>query len=374
MLIVTVKGSHTMPTKKTGGIFTRDPAIDSSSFKLLIALIAVTLVLLLVLACAGCSALLSIDFLGKLNGVLPSGGNSDNPFYEKNEIDIPFDLENAATISADSINSERALLVDVTADKIVASKKNGGNPMIYPASLTKIMTLIVVVENLKSESDLDHVLTIEDEPGEHSGFGFKIGEKLTVRDLLYATILYSDGLACLTLAKYIAGSEAAFVKLMNQKVKDLGLLEGDPETNPSTNFINCTGLHDTYHYSTCYDMAVITAYAMENTLCSSVFNSLSYKPSSSFRPGEGPFTFWHQVFAKRLNYGEKQPNNAEILGTKSGWTGRESGYCMAYYIKGDDGHYYVLITSNATETQSATGWDNAINDAFYICDTYINAN
>lgn len=346
-------------------------SIDSSTFKILLALIAVTLVLLLVLSCTGCSALFSSDFFGKLNGIISSGNSGDYPFKEDSKVNIPLDLENAEGIGADSINSERAMLVDVTAGKIVASRK--GTQMMYPASLTKIMTLIVVVENLKSEADLDHVLTIEDAAGEHSGYGFQVGEKLTVRDLLYAVILQSDGQACLTLARYIAGSEAAFVKLMNQKVKDLGLLEGDPESNPSTNFTNCSGLHETYHYSTCYDMAVITAYAMENTLCSSVFNSIKYNPSNNFRPGEG-CTFWHKVLHQYLSDGNKQPGKAEILGGKTGWTGKESGYCMAYYIKGDDGHYYVLITSNATKTDNKTGWDNAINDAFYICDTYIGAN
>lgn len=360
-----------MSTKRLGGIFTKKPSIDPSTLNILLALIAVTLVLVLILSCTGCVALFNTDLLGKIDGVIPSGNNASYPYKENVQINIPLDLDNADTINGDSISSERAMLVDVTEGKIVASRK--GSQMMYPASLTKIMTLIVVVENIKTEADLDHVLTIEDPIGENSGYGFSVGEKLTVRDLLYAVILYSDGQACLTLAKYIAGSEAAFVKLMNQKVKELGLLEGDPETNPSTNFTNCTGLHDTYHYSTCYDMAIITAYAMENTLCSSVFNSVSYKPSDNFRPGQDTYTFWHQVFAKRLNYGEKQPDTATILGVKSGWTGAESGYCMSYYIKGDDGHYYVLITSNATKSGDATGWDNAVNDAFYICHTYIKA-
>ena len=360
-----------MSTKKFGGIFTRNPSIESSTFNILLALIAITLVLVLILTCTGCVALFNTDFLGKLDNVIPSGGAQNHPYKENIEINIPLDLDNADTINADSINSERAMLVDVTAGKIVASRK--GSQMMYPASLTKIMTLIVVVENLKNESDLDHVLTIDEPRGEHSGYGFDIGEKLTVRDLLYAVILRSDGQACLALAKYIAGSEAAFVKLMNQKVEELGLLEGDPETNPSTNFTNCTGLHDTYHYSTCYDMAIITAYAMENTLCSSVFNSLSYRPSDNFRPGEG-HTFWHKVLHEYLSDGSKQPKTATVLGGKTGWTGKDSGYCMAYYIKGDDGHYYVLISSNATKSDNATGWDNAISDAFYICDTYIKAN
>jgi D-alanyl-D-alanine carboxypeptidase (penicillin-binding protein 5/6) len=146
--------------------------------------------------------------------------------------------------------------------------------------MTKVMTLIVIAENLKSAAELDKVLTIEHERGSNSGYGFNVGEKLTVKDLIYAAILQSDGVACLTLADYIAGSEANFVKLMNEKAAELGI--GD-----TTLFQNCTGLHHQYHYSTCRDIAIMMAYAMQNPLCTSVLTSLKYVPSDNFRPGDG---------------------------------------------------------------------------------------
>ena len=287
--------------------------------------------------------------------------DGDYPFKQEISVILPPDNPSSAIIPADSIDSDFALLIN-TKGEIVASRRS--STTIYPASMTKVMTLIVVYENLPSASCLDDVLTINIPRGEHSGYGFEMGEKLTVKDLIYAAILQSDGVACITLAKYIAGSEANFVKLMNDKVRELGLLEGDPENNPSTNFTNCSGLHEQYHYTTAYDMAVIMSYAMKNTFCAEVLTSISYRPSENFRPGEG-CVFWHSFLHNRLNDGAIQPTTATIKGGKTGWTGSDSGYCIASYIEGKNGENYILVTAKAE------GWASAAQDAVSICNNYI---
>jgi D-alanyl-D-alanine carboxypeptidase (penicillin-binding protein 5/6) len=223
--------------------------------------------------------------------------------------------------------------------------------------MTKVMTLIVIAENLKSEASLNEVLTIEYERGTHSGYGLEVGEKLTVKDLIYAAILQSDGVACLTLADYIAGSEANFVQLMNEKAKEMGI--GD-----STLFQNCTGLHHKYHYSTCRDVAIMMAYAMKNPLCTSVLTSLKYTPSDNFRPSAGA-TFWHTFLHNQISDGNIQPKNAEIIGGKTGWTGNDSGYCIASYVKGDNGHYYVSVTAKAGS------WQANVQDILNIFNEYV---
>ncbi len=292
-------------------------------------------------------------------GSKPVSGNSKYPFKQNISLALPGYREDSATISG--TNSEFSALLDMTTGEIVASRRSTAT--IYPASMTKIMTLIVVYENLPSEKSLDEVLTISAEIGEHSGYGFKPGEKLTVKDLIYASILQSDGVACVTLAEYVAGSEAAFVRMMNDKVRELGLLDGDPENHPSTNFTNCSGLHEQYHFSTAYDMSVIMAYAMKNTFCAEILTSLSHKPSDNFRPGEG-CTFWHSFLHNRLNDGTLQPTTAEIKGGKTGWTGEESGYCVASFAQGNNGHKYVLITAKAES------WVAAVDDALNIYKNY----
>ena len=283
-----------------------------------------------------------------------ASGSSDYPFKQDIELPLPEFKEGNNEISG--INSANAVIYDVTDNEIVAYKKS--QTIIYPASLTKVMTLIVVYENLPSEESLNDVLTINIPRGEHSGYGFEMGEKLTVKDLIYAAILQSDGVACITLAEYIAGSEAKFVQMMNAKARELGLSEN------TTLFQNCSGLHHQYHYSTAYDMAVITAYAMKNTFCANVLTALSYKPSENFRPGEG-CTFWHGFLHNRLNDGSIQPTNATIKGGKTGWTGADSGYCITSFAQGKNGHTYVVVTAKAES------WATAVDDTINIYKNYI---
>ena len=286
---------------------------------------------------------------------------SDETNYPFKKDGIVIDLPSVDTaeygISADLINSEKAILIDITDSKIIASRQ--GATVIYPASMTKVMTLIVIAENIKNESALDEVLSITHERGENSGYGFNVGEKLTVKDLIYAAILQSDGVACLTLADYIAGSEANFVKMMNDKARELGLSE------QTTLFQNCTGLHHDYHYSTCRDIAIIMAYAMENPFCRSVLTSIKYSPSDNFRPGEG-CTFWNTLLHNRLLDGTLQPNDAEIIGGKTGLTEKNtSGYCIVTYARGDNGHFYISVTAKADS------WDANVEDIINIYNEYV---
>ena len=343
----------------------KSASIDDASLNLLIVIL---------IACILIIAVTAVYFVvTKTAGGANEGGETDTNDLQAGVVEnYPFRQEIAApvfvdnncpTIPADSISSGYAILVDVTDGEIVASRK--GSQMIYPASMTKVMTLIVVVENLKSEAALNDVITISAQQGSNSGYGFKPGEKLTVKDLLYAAILQSDGVACIELANYIAGSETNFVKLMNDKVKELGLLEGDPENVPSTMFQNCTGLHHAYHFSTPYDMSVIMAYAMQNPLCANVLSSLSYKPSDNFRPGEG-CTFWHTLLHNHLSDSSIQPNKATILAGKTGLTEKEtSGHCIVTYTKGDDGHFYVSVTAKAES------WIGNTDDILKIFNTYV---
>ncbi len=342
---------------KNKGTPRKEADIDGASLNLITVLIAVTVFLLAIL-----TAYFVITIVAQNDdvpsGSLPIQSGDKLPYYvEGIEVKLPETDTAKNTIPSNLINSEKAILVDVTANEIIASR--GGSQMIYPASMTKVMTLIVIVENLPSRSSLDEVLTITHKIGENSGYGFKEGEQLTVKDLLYAAILYSDGVACLTLADYIAGSEANFVKMMNDKARDMGISE------KTTLFQNCTGLHHQYHYSTCRDIATIVAYAMQNPLCASILTTLNYTPSDNFRPGDR-CTFWHGLLHNRLNDSATQPQNAEIIGGKTGLTEKDtSGYCIVTYAKGDDGHYYISVTAKASS------WDANVQDILNIYNEYI---
>ncbi len=333
----------------------KEACIDDASLNLLLAVIAAILVITLVLS----SFLIVLHATGTLKsngGILSS---NDNYPYKVNDIEISFPPSSEAkyTISDELINSEKAILIDVTSNEVIASRQ--GSQLIYPASMTKVMTLIVVYENLKNEDSVNDIIEIKYSYGENSGYGFKVGEKLTVKDLIYAAMLRSDGVACLELADYIAGSEAKFVELMNAKAREMGLSE------KTTLFQNCTGLHHQYHVSTCHDMAVIMAYAMKNPHCAKVLTSLKYDPSDNFRPGDG-CTFWNSLLHDRLTDGTVQPNSAEILGGKTGLTEKDtSGYCIVAYAKGDNGHYYISVTAKADS------WLANVDDMLNIYNEYV---
>ena len=321
--------------------------MDDSLLNLLLVITAVILLFAIML-----SVYFTVALVSRANDLEAEGddasASADATYpYRKDGItvNIPSMEESKNTIASDFMSSEKAILVDITANEIVASRQGG--QMIYPASLTKVMTLIVVAENLQTEDSLSDVITITHERGENSGYTLiDVGEKLTVRDLIYAAILESDGVACLELADYIAGSEANFVKLMNEKAAELGI-------GNTTLFQNCTGLHHQYHYSTCRDIAIIMAYAVQNPFCRSVLCAFSYSDmNEDFCPDVANKTFYHNLLNKHLNGLKTQPNKAEILGGKTGWTGKESGHCIVAYVKGDNGHYYISVTAKADKMAS----------------------
>lgn len=296
---------------------------------------------------------------GSIGGT--KGDNPTYPFRQDIKITPPDYADKSATISSADINSEKAVVLNLTDNKIIASRQS--SQIIYPASMTKVMTLIVVFENLKNESSLNEVLTISEavqsqmEALGSSGFGLKAGEKLTVRDLLYVMILQSDNIACVTLAEYIAGSEADFVKLMNAKAREMGLAE------EQTLFQNCTGLHHKYHFTTCKDMSVIMAYAMQNTFCAEILTAKSYVPSNNFRPAD-QCTFWNAFLVHGINEGKVGPDTAEIRAGKTGYTD-EAKSCLVSYAVGDNGKEYIVVTASAKTS------NDRLNDQLYLYNKYV---
>ena len=180
---------------------------------------------------------------------------------------------NTVTIENENVISSHAILIDESTNLIVASK--GEKERICPASMTKVLTILVAAEKIKEEN-LDDTFTMTLEITDYayrndcSSVGFVDGEEVTVRDLFYGTILPSGGDAAVGLATYIAGSHEAFVDMMNEKLKELGL--GD-----SAHFTNSVGLYHEDHYCTVYDMAVIMEAAMENEWCKEVLFIATHK-------------------------------------------------------------------------------------------------
>lgn len=237
-------------------------------------------------------------------------------------------------IDLTQLNSPCAVLADPASGKVLA--EHNGQKRICPASLTKIMTALLVIEKLP---DLQETVTLPTEMFSmlylrHASLaGFEPEEQVSVKDLLYGILLPSGAECCIACAEKIAGSEEAFVELMNEKAARLGLSD--------THFCNSTGLHEKKHYSTAEDMAVLLQYALQNEVFREVFCSRSYTTAATTAHPEG-LTFESTMF-QSLDADEAE--KGRILGGKTGYT-KEAGLCLAS-LGQIGGREYILVTAGA---------------------------
>ena len=167
--------------------------------------------------------------------------------------------------------------------------------------------------------------------------GFDVGEEVTVRDLFYGTILPSGADAALGLAFYVAGSQEAFVDLMNQELERMNLSE-------TTHFTNCVGLYDENHYSTTYDMAVILKTAADNPFCRAVLSAHTYNTSATEQHPEGLLiSNW---FLRRI---EDKDTHGEVICGKTGYV-VQSRNCAASLAEDANGKEYICVTAGSSST------------------------
>lgn len=243
--------------------------------------------------------------------------------------------DTAPALASSEVTSSYALLVDLDTRTAVAQR--GASERINPASMTKILTLLVAAEHV---TDLDDTFTITREITDYSysndcsAVGFDDGETVTVRDLMYGTILPSGADAAAGLAFYVSGSLEGFVELMNQKLEELGLSD-------TAHFTNCVGLYDENHYCTLYDMAEILAAAVDNELCREVLSAHIYTTSSTEQHPEGlEISNW---FLRRI---EDKDTHGTVLCAKTGYV-VQSGSCAASYSISNNGKQYICVTADA---------------------------
>lgn len=240
----------------------------------------------------------------------------------------------------EDVVSKNVIFIDLSNDTILAQKDS--QMIINPASMTKILTVLVAAENI-SEEDLEDTFTITIDITDYSyrndcsNVGFDVGEAVTVRDLFYGTILPSGGDAALGLATYVAGSQEAFVVMMNDKLAELGLSE-------TAHFTNCIGLYDEEHYCTVYDMAMILEAALDNELCREVLSAHTYTTSKTQEHPEGiTISNW---FLRRI---EDKDTGGEVVCGKTGYV-VQSGNCAASYGIDNAGKEYICVTADSTSS------------------------
>ncbi len=258
----------------------------------------------------------------------------------KDKIFVTYASSNADTVELGStIDSDYGILIDLSTNTIVAQKDPDAT--IFPASMTKIMTLIVAYENCK---DLDEKFTMTNEildplyRANASVAGFSAGEEITVRDLLYGAILPSGGDATDALAIHIGGSIEGFVEMMNKKVIRMGL--------SNTHFANPSGLHDNDHYSTAHEMAMILQYAMKIEECREILSTYKYTTAKTIQHPDG-IPLVSTMFSRMAG---DESEKATVLGGKTGYT-NEGLHCLASFAKVNaTGKEYVFVTAHGPET------------------------
>ncbi len=223
-----------------------------------------------------------------------------------------------------AINSHNAIVINLNDDKVLYTK----NPdeQIYIASLTKMMTALVAIENIQ---DLKATVTITPEMlndiYEYSKAGFKEGDVVTYEDLLYAVLLPSGADAVQALAITLTGSNDNFAALMNKKAEELGL--------KNTHFSNGIG-KDENNYSTVRDVSLILKTALKNELFYKIFTTKTYTTSNGI-------DLITTVSTHNLD-------TSLIKGSKTGFTDA-AGLCIAALYE-DEEYRYIAVTANANYT------------------------
>ena len=254
-------------------------------------------------------------------------------------------------VNALEINSKNAILYNMNDNEILFEKDS--EKEIPIASLTKIMTTIVAIENIKN---IDETVIIPKEGLEGlveanaSVAGFKLNESVTYEDLLYGSLLPSGADATQTLAYYISGGIEEYVELMNKKAKELKLNH--------THFSDVTGLDDKNNYSSVKDISTLLKYALNNNTFKKIFTTTSYITSNKRLKLESTLLYYTNTY---------KLNNKYIYGSKTGFTDI-ARLCLAS-IAQYDGIEYLLVTAGAP---SETRYPYHFIDAFNIYDYYVN--
>lgn len=251
-------------------------------------------------------------------------------------------------VEALELNSKYAILYNLNNDEVIYEVNKDQKTSI--ASLTKIMTTLVAIENIQ---DYNKKIILKEEmfkglkEANAAVIGLKNGQKVTYNDLLYGMFLASGADATRAIAISVLGNEEKFVELMNKKAKELNL--------KNTNFVNTVGLDAQNHYSTVSDVALILKNAFKNQKFKEIFMTDKYTFSDK------SITVFSTM---RKNANVLNINTDYILGAKTGYT-EDAGRCLASIAKDSKNNInYLLVTTNA---QNISG---PIIDAKSIYDYY----
>ena len=256
--------------------------------------------------------------------------------------------------------AEGCILLNADNKKVLYNKN--GTEKLYPASTTKIITGLLVLDNCNL-TDMVNVsyFAVNSVPATYTTINLTPGESLSVKDLLYVLMIASANDAAFVLAEYIANkgnnylldssndaktkfddSIKIFSDMMNKKAREIGC------TN--TNFVNPNGIHNENHYSTAYDMALIGCYAYKNDMLMSIAKQMSYSlPNTEFYTGE----IRKCKSTNSLLYENGEYYFPYANGLKTGYTD-PAGYCIVASCKKDELNLIVVILNSKVASYTQT--------------------
>jgi len=241
--------------------------------------------------------------------------------------------EGAFAQTIPQIGAESYIAIDANSGRIIGS--HNANQKLPMASTTKIMTSILAIDknkNLNKEVEIPESCTNI----EGSSLYLKPKQRVKILDLLYGTLLRSGNDSALALATITGKNDLdKFIIMMNEKAKDLGAF--------NTNFVNPNGLHDNKHYTTAYDLALISKYAMENSVFREIVSAKNYKANSL-----DTVLYNKNKVVFQYKYGS---------GIKIGYT-KAAGRCLVASAKKDNMEIIVVVLND----------NNWFNDSYKIFD------
>ena len=244
------------------------------------------------------------------------------------------------------VTAEAVLVADLTTGEILYEKN--ADERLYPASLTKMMTGILTIENVS----LGQTLTADDEIAlvEPTILKMKAGEQIKAKDALYCMLIASCNDLAELFAKHISGSVAEFAKLMNEKAAELGC--------ENTNFVNPHGLHDENHYTTARDLFKIVSYCMKNDLFREIVGMTEYtytRGKGALNPGKEEtvkttnWLLYNTTTAIYVGSEKRTPKYEGCIGIKTGYDDEAKG-CMIAAAEKDGTTILTIVLRSDGDT------------------------
>lgn len=252
----------------------------------------------------------------------------------------------AALVPDWEVQAKAVLLVDRNTGAVVYGMNERDE--LYPASLTKIMTCLLVLEavdegRLRLSQEITATATaLEGLPDDGSTAGIEAGETLTVEELLYCMMLVSANEACTILAEKISGSVDSFVDSMNRKAQQLGC--------ENTHFVNPHGLHDSQHYTSAWDLYLITRAALKHPMFMTVCDSSSHTVPATNVSEERQLLNTNYLIRNTREY-----YNADVHGVKTG-SHSQAGHCLVTTAQHARMDLLCVVMGAERVQQNGTWW------------------